>query len=393
MHTFYVIVASRSRATAEKLAGHLAQRPEFQVKLRIIANGHKDPLHGVKELPELLLMHYGPGNHELEYLAEHGVREQLPLIVCGPVDDPEAMRLAMRAGARDYLPENAPEADFVASVLRIQEETIRARTAGSGKLIVVANGKGGSGASFLATNLAHSLVVDGDHRVTLIDLDLQFGGLSRYLDITPKVGMLQAIDAADEIDEISAQAYTHEHASGLRLLAAPAKHLVLANNISIEKLETVLDAYLSINDYLVADSPSRLDPVTELFFERADKIVIVTQQSLPHVHDSARLLHLLTSEIGIQKKRITVVINRVSKNAPITIADIQKALRTKEVITIPNHYRIASESINSGIPVAEISKTAALSRGIRKLQIALTGPISQPSPGFLKRAMPNFLGG
>ena len=204
---------------------------------------------------------------------------------------------------------------------------------------------------------------------------------------------MQAIDAAAEIDEMSAQAYTHEHSSGLRLLAAPAKHLVLANNISIEKLETVLDAYLSINDYIVAESPARLDPVTELFFERADKIVIVTQQSLPHVHDSARLLHLLTSEIGIQKKNITVVVNRLSKNAVITIADIQKALRTKKLITIPNHYKIASESINSGIPVAEISKTAALSKGIRQLQVALADPISQPSPGFLKRAMPNFLGG
>ncbi len=393
MRTFYLIVASRSRPTAEKLAGHFAECPEFKVKLRIIANGHNDPLHGVKELPELLLMHYGSGNSELEYLAEHGVREQLPLIVCGPVDDPEAMRLAMRAGARDYLPENASDEDFVASVLRIQQETLRARSAGLGKLIVVANGKGGSGASFLATNLAHSLVVDGGHRVTLFDLDLQFGGLSRYLDITPKVGILKAIDAAAEIDEMSAQAYTHEHSSGLRLLAAPSKHLAMAHNISIEKLEAVLEAYLSINDYVVADSPARLDPVTELFFERADKIVLVVQQSLPHVHDSARLLHLLTSEVGIPKKHITVVINRFSKNAAIAIEDIQKALRTKALITIPNHYKIASESINSGIPVAEISKTATLSRGIRKLQATLADPKDKPDPGFLKRAMPNFLGG
>ncbi len=393
MRLFYVIVASRSRSIAEKLAERLAKCPDFKVKLKVIANGHNDPLHGVKELPELLLMHYGPGNVELEYLAEHGVREQLPLIVCGPVDDPEAMRLAMRAGARDFLPENASEADFIASVLRIQEETLRARSVGLGKLIVVANGKGGSGASFLATNLAHSLVIDGDNRVTLVDLDIQFGGLCRYLDISPKVGILQAIDASQEIDEMSAKAYTHEHSSGLRLLAAPAKHFASANNISIEKLEAVLEAYLSINDYVVADSPARVDPVTELFFERADKIVLITQQSLPHVHDCARLQHLLTNELGIPKKYITVVINRFSRSAAIETADIQKALRTKTLITIPNHYRIASESINSGIPVAEISKTAALSRGIRKLQSTLADPIDKPSPGFLKRAMPNFLGG
>ena len=62
------------------------------------------------------------------------------------------------------------------------------------------NGKGGSGASFLATNFAHSLVLNENARVTLVDLDLQFGGLYRYLDVTPKVGLLQALEAAHELD-------------------------------------------------------------------------------------------------------------------------------------------------------------------------------------------------
>jgi len=391
LRTFRIIVASRSGATADTLADRLIKHPQFQVTTRVIANGHADPLHGVSELPDLLFLHYGSGQSELLFLAEHGMRDQVPLLVCGPANNPEAMRLAMQAGARDYLPEDVSEEDLVASLARIQQEALRAQTAGSGKLIVFANGKGGSGASFLATNLAHSLVVDGGHRVTLVDLDLQFGGLCRYLDISPKVGILEALDAAHELDDVSAQAYTNEHSSGLRLLAAPCMRLALANEISLERLDALLDFYLASNDYVVADSPSRLDSLTEFFLERADRIILVVQQSLPHVYDAARLLHLLTSEINVPKERIGVVVNRFSKSAAVELGDIKKALRQDKLFTIPNQYKLASESINSGIPVADISKSAALTKSIRKLRVALSDPESSPSRNIFQRALPTFL--
>jgi pilus assembly protein CpaE len=390
LSTFHIIVASRSGSDAERLSGCLARNPNFHVEMRVISNGHTDPLYGVPVMPDLLLLHCGSGQSELQFLAEQGTRENLPLLVCGPENDPEVMRLGMRAGARDYLPENVSEADLVASLSRIQEEILRSGAAKSGKLIVVVNGKGGSGASFLATNLSHSLVVDGGHRVTLADLDFQFGGLHRYLDLTPKVGILEALDAAHDMDEASANSYTCEHSSGVRLLAVSAQHLALPSEIPVEKLDALLDVFLSYNDYVVADSPNRLDGLTEFFLERADRIILVVQQSLPHVHDAARMLQLLTSEMAIPEKRIGVIVNRFAKNAPVELADIKKALRQGKLITVPNQYQLASESINSGIPVAEISKSAALTKGIRSLQAELTNPAGKPSPNFLKRALPTF---
>jgi pilus assembly protein CpaE len=388
-----VIVASRSPVAVESLSACLSKHSDYRVKARVMSNGHDDPLYGVRELPDLLLMHYGPGTQELDYLAENGTREQLPLIVCGPANDPGAMRLAMRAGARDYLPDDTSESDLIASVARIHEEMSRTRSDGTAKLVVVVNGKGGSGASFLATNFAHSLVTGGDARVTLVDLDLQFGGLYRYLDMNPTVGILQAMESSHDLDEVSAKAYTCEHSSGLHLLAAPSKFLTLPNSVSIEKLESVMDAYLALNDIVVADAPSRLDMVTELWFSRADTIFLVTQQSLPHIQDAARQLMILTNEIGVPKKRIKVIVNRWTKNSEIQADDIRKALRVDELFTVPNSYKIANESINAGIPVADISRSAPLSKGIRKLKDIISDSDSKQDPGFLKRVMPNFLGG
>ena len=387
-----VLIASRSKVSVELLSESLSTQPEFVVTTKVLGNGHADPLHGVSETPDLLLLHHGPGHSELEFLAEPGQRNHLPLIVCGPGDNPESMRLAMQAGARDYLPETAPKSDLVTSLLRIREEYSRAGTSAVGKLIVVINGKGGSGSSFLATNLAHGFVADDGKQVTLFDLDIQLGGLCRYLDITPKIGILEALEVAKQMDDVSAEAYTCEHSSGLRLLAAPSKRLVLPSEIPVEELDALLNVFLSNNDYVVADSPNRLDAVTEFFLERADNIVLVVQQSLPHVQDAARMLQLMTSEIDISDSRIGVVVNRFSKNALIELGDIRKALRQDKLITIPNQFKLASESINSGVPIAEISKNAPLTRGIRNLQAAFDKQDSKkPTDNFLARALPSIL--
>ena len=386
-----VLIAGRSKFAVDNLSQSLSGRSEFVLTTRILGNGHVDPLHGVSETPDMLLLHHAPGQSELESLAGSGQANQLPLIVCGPGDNPESMRLAMQAGARDYLAETAPLSDLVASLLRLREETVRSGSSAIGRLMVVMNSKGGSGASFLATNLAHAFAVNDSAQVTLADLDIQFGGLCRYLDITPKMGILQALEVAKQLDDISAEAYTCEHSSGLRLLAAPSKRFVPPSEIPIDALDALLKVFLSNNDLVIADSPNRLDTFTEFFLDRADNIILVVQQSLPHVQDAARTIKLLTNEFAIPEARINVVVNRFSKNAPIDLGDIRKALRTDKLITIPNQYKLAAESINSGIPVAEISKNAPLTKGIRNLQAALDNKDSKPAGNFLARALPSIL--
>jgi pilus assembly protein CpaE len=386
-----ILIATRSKLAANHLNKSLANHRDFVVETRIMGNGHCDPLQDVSEIPDLLLLHDGPDQSELRYLLENGQRNQIPLIVCGPGDNPESMRLAMQAGARDYLPAAAPDSDLIASLLRVKEETLENRGSKAGKLIVMLNGKGGSGASFLATNLAHSFVVDGKKQATLVDLDIQFGGLCRYLDITPKVGILEALDVSTQLDDMSAEAYTCEHSSGLRLLAAPSKRLVLPSEISVAAIDALLDVFLACNDYVVADSPNRLDALTEYFLERADRIILVVQQSLPHVQDAARMLQMLTDEVGIGSSRVDVVVNRFSKNSQIELDDIQKALRQEKLITVPNQYKVAAESIDSGIPVADISRNAPLTRGIRNLRASIDNTETKPAENFLARALPNIL--
>ena len=84
-----ILIASHSKLAADHISWCLADHAEFRVSTRIIVNGHADPLHGVSETPDMLLLHYSPGHGQLEYLAANKQGDQLPLIVCGPSDDRE----------------------------------------------------------------------------------------------------------------------------------------------------------------------------------------------------------------------------------------------------------------------------------------------------------------
>jgi len=386
-----VMIVSRSRPTAESLSEKLVGSREYVVDIRVPTNGHSDPLYGLSEPPDILLLHAVNGHSELRFLAENGSRNAVPLIVCGPDNDTEAMRLAMQAGARDYLPEASPGSDLYASLGRIRDESSHARKSARGKLIVVTNGKGGSGASFVASNVAHSLVVDGKQNTLLVDLDLQFGGLCRYLDLEPEMGIIEALEAVSDMDEISAEAYTCTHHSGLKLLAAGSNRHTSPRSVSIERLESLLDVYLSLYDVVITDAPSHLDAVNELFFERADQVLVVVQQFLPNVQDASRLVSLLTKELGLPKNRVAVIVNRFAKNAAIELDDIQSALHIKRTFSIPNQFKLASEAINAGVPVAEVSKSAALARAFRQLQERLAQPDAVEATSLLSRAIPNFL--
>jgi pilus assembly protein CpaE len=282
-----------------------------------------------------------------------------------------------------------PTAELQKILQVLADELADSKRHATGSIQVFMNGKGGAGASFLATNVAHGLATAGQS-VALIDLDLQFAGLCRYLDLEPTRGLFEALDAVEDLDEVSAQAFTCEHHSGLRLLSAKCDRLRLNVDVSPERLAALLQAYRRFNDFVIVDVPRNIDLLNAAALEAADNITVVLQQSLPHLHDTARLLEVLRSEIGVDDSRLSVVVNRYVKDAVISTKDIEKALRVSSVTTIPNQYKLVAESIDSGIPLAETARNAAVARGLRTLQQQIGG-VAEEETGLLGRALPGFL--
>lgn len=388
-----ILVASRSESAADAVTAKLRHHGRFNVNTRVIVNGHTDPLHDVHPRPDLLLLHYVPGYGELEYLASLNANQRPRLLVFGPAGDANAMRLAMRCGASDYLPEPLAESDLLNSLDHVCEELAQ-KSGNFGKLVTLVNSKGGSGASFVAVNLACALARDESRRTTLVDLDLQFGGLARYLDLNPERGVAEALDSISEMDQAAAEAFVTLHASGLKLLAAPSERLIQPNLTAPEQTDLLLQVFLQGNDHVVADLPRHIDAFSTTVLERSDRILLVVQQSLAHINGAAKLLQVIVSELGLSRDLVEIVVNRFSKNSVIELDDVRKTLRVDSVHVIPNQYKLVSDSIDTGNPVMQSAKGSAVAKALRELAARVSGSDGDGPrrTGFLGRTLPNLLG-
>ncbi|MGQ0592859.1 MAG: AAA family ATPase [Gammaproteobacteria bacterium] len=361
-----ILISSRSRLQVEYIELMLKSEPGVEVRTRVVVNGHLDPLYGVDTPPDVLILDLSQfWETELREVMAHPERPQL--IVIGPAEDnARVIRMAMQAGARDYFTHPVERAEILASVQRMAEElgAKAQRQKGKGRLTAVINAKGGSGASFLACNVAHCMASHLHMRTALLDMDLQFGTLPLYLDLTPRDGVVAALANADHIDTVALEGYMLKHPSGLRLLASMSEELALPWEIPEDRLDRLLGQVVGDFEHVVVDLPRQIDPVTHRLMERAENLLIVMQQGITHLRDAKRMVRVATRDLAIPNDRIHLVVNRHDKNGPIGSAEIQAALKPGSLVEIPNDYRRVSEAINLGLPLCEGAKGAAVTKAI-----------------------------
>ncbi|MBS7601201.1 AAA family ATPase [Pseudomonas sp. RC2C2] len=365
--------------------------PNLNVNTRLVSNGHTDPLYGLEQMPDLLLLRVSHlWREELAALLQHPLKERPPLLVCGPLDEREGMRMAMQAGARDFLPEPVAADDLQAAINRMLLE-VHAEQGTGGKLVAVMNAKGGSGATMLACNLAHQLSIRGG-RTLLLDLDLQFGTVAHCLDVQPTHSHMEVLKQVDELDSIALRGFCSHFSPTLHVLSGRTGELCLSQDVRLEQLESLLRLARSTYDWVVVDLPRQIDHLTGVTLEQADRIYIVMQQSLSHLKDGTRLTRILRDDLGVQGNRLQVVVNRYNKTSPVSLKDITEALRCTDVQKLPNDYSVVSESQNSGVPLEVHAPRAAVTLAMRELNQNLIGVVASER-GLFKRTFSRLFGG
>lgn len=372
---FSVLVASRSVEAITGIKESLIPLPAgIGLTSRVITNGHSDPLFGLDKLPDLLIFRVGESwQAELEALSERPVTSRVPVLLVSSEQPSELMRMAMHAGARDLFPEPLEGGELLRTVELLYRESVDQHEALKARLTVVMNAKGGSGASLIATNLAQLLALRRDRSVVLVDLDLQFGSLSHYLDLNPRRGIKQALENVDELDNVALSGYLASHVSGLKVMSSESDRLLLNEEVSSEQLLQLFKLLSQDHQHLVVDLPRQIDLTTTTILEQADQIVLVLQQGISHVRDAARLIDVLRQDLDIPDHRILVVLNRYDKSCPITLAEVAQALKHQPILTVPNDFRHVSESLNNGMPLQQLARRAPITKALNGLSDAVAG--------------------
>ncbi|WP_342245867.1 AAA family ATPase [Pseudomonas sp. OTU5201] len=378
-----LLISSRDAAALRHLQGCCQRIPGLLVNTRLVTNGHTDPLYGLEQMPDFLLLRVSHlWREELAALLQRPAQERPPLLVCGPLNEREGMRLAMQAGARDFLPEPVAEEELVAALGRMLTEA-RTNSGTGGKVVAVINAKGGSGATLLACNLAQQLSV-ASKGTLLLDMDLQFGSVAHYLDVQTAHSHLDVLQQVDELDSVALRGFCSHFSPSLHVLGGRSSELCLSQDVRLEQLDTLLGLARSTYDWVVVDLPRQIDHITGVTLEQADRVYVVVQQSLSHLKDANRLVRILRDDLGVQGNRLQVVVNRYNKTAPVTLKDIAETLRCSDLQKLPNDYAVVSESQNTGVPLALHSPRSPVALAMRELSQELLGT-EAARQGLLKR--------
>jgi pilus assembly protein CpaE len=391
-----VVIVDDIAETRENIRKLLQFEPDVEVAG--VARTGREAIDISKDLkPDVLLMDINMPDMD-GIAATEIIRKTIPytqIVILSIQNDPNYMRKAMLAGARDFLTK-PPTIDELTSAIRraganAREERMKApqvsatqsaRNAGTplmgsmggGKIISVYSPKGGSGCTTLATNLAISLNNE-DTTVVIVDADLQFGDVAVFLNEQGKYSILDLTPRADELDPEIVNSITIRHSqSGIRILAAPMKP-EQSDQVSAEQFSKVLNYLRNMYSYVIVDTASALQNITASVINNSDLLILLTTQDIPSIKNS-RLFLDETDALGFDRQHIIFVMNKFDKRIGITPEKVSENLKQEIAAVIPFEERVIV-SVNRGIPFLLGDKSRPLSRSILSLTEVVRQRVSE----------------
>jgi pilus assembly protein CpaE len=300
------------------------------------------------------------------------------VIMMSVQNDPDYLRRAMLAGAKNFLPKpvsmdelyntirtvHARNRALVKNINPIDPSTITTSSqttrSGSdkdgnraGHVVVVYSPQGGAGCTTIATNLASGVMKEGI-RALLVDADLQFGDVGVFLNMQAQSTI---IDLASNVDDLDTELFDNivmTHDTGLKVLMGPARpemaEVIQSNPAAVAR---IIDQVRSQYDFIVVDTSNHLDETLVSLFDIASKIVLVTTPTLVGVKNVRFVLDLF-DQLEYPADKVMLVLNRVPSDKNLQ----------KFTIAADRIEKFLRRSIDVQIPADEFTTLSALYKGV-----------------------------
>lgn len=371
-----LIAASLDRQTY--LTTWLESLGGFELRAQVRPDGPGWPRHIALEGVDMLVLD-SPVDAQQQDLAvlSEWVRRQPSLGVMQLTDDndPSFLLQAMRAGVREVLGLHPEKSDLMEAMHRLQRHVLsfqaqaseaRAQTRTPGRVAAFMPCKGGSGATFIATNVAYLLAQTYQQDTVLVDLDLQLADASYYLSNDEhRNNLLDLTRHLERLDPHLFQSSLHPIIPHLFLLAAPDV-AELHVDITPAQIERVLQLARREDSTVLLDLPPRLDTVTLQAMDMVDELFLLMDNTVPQVRDAKRLLTMLRAQ-GFGDDKLRLVLNKRHPGSDITPEHIETTLGLKIAHTLPADAVTALQAINQGVPLMSLNAGSPLVQALHEL--------------------------
>ncbi len=244
--------------------------------------------------------------------------------------------------------------------------------------VIIANHglAGGTGTTTLAVNLAWELATvskDKAPSVCLLDLDLQFGSTSTFLDLPRRDAVFELLQDTESMDSESFGQALQKYDDKLSVLTAPPDMLPL-DLVSPEDIERLLDVASHHFDFVVVDMPNTLVQWTETVLNKAHVYFATMEIDMRSAQNALRMKRALQAE-DLPFEKLRYVLNRAPKFTDLSgksrVKRMAESLDVFIDVLLPDGGRTVMQSSDHGQPLAQLAAKNPLRKEIAKLAKSL----------------------
>ncbi|MCA0870913.1 AAA family ATPase [Seohaeicola saemankumensis] len=322
-----------------------------------------------------------------EIIAQAKARDVAVILIAEDVT-PAALHQLLRKGADEFVPYPLPEQELQSAIERIKQPAqvpqqnvhnttqLNAGASKEGALIVTHGLAGGSGSTTLAVNLAWELAnVAGDQSpsVCLIDLDLQAGSVSTYLDLPRREVVFEMLSDMESVDDdIFGQALL-SFEDKLQVLTAPAE-LIPLDLLAPEDVQRLIEMARSHFDYVVVDMPKTVTQWYETVLQAAHVYFALIELDMRSAQNALRLKRALQSE-DLPFNKLRFALNRAPKFTDLSgksrVKRMGESLGISIDLQLPDGGKQIVQACDHGLPLASSAGKNPLRKEIAKLAQSL----------------------
>lgn len=313
--------------------------------------------------------------------ASEAITSLLPetaVVIISIQGEPEYLRKAMAAGARDYLVKPFTSSDLAETIRRVartQKQQIlqlkspapKAASPTTGparRMLVVFSSKGGVGKTTLACNLAVSLAQEAGEKVVLVDLNLQGGDVALMLNLIPRGTIADLVQEEDHGEISVVDSYLYPHLAGLKVLPAPLKP-EQGELVTVKDAEAILKILKDNYTYVVVDTAPGFNDLNLSALEMADDILLIVTPDLPALKHARTDLEVL-ERLNLASK-VKTILNKSTLDNGIPLQEVNKSLGVTPLAILPHAEKMVMSSINRGHPFVLTQHGRALTQGLKEL--------------------------
>lgn len=302
-----------------------------------------------------------------ELFAFRSKHRNTPLVVVSEELPDDMLRLLFRLNGNDWLKKPLERRSLIDMI------STHAPTEGASESRVhaVVSAVGGAGASVIASSLAYVLAQptkNSTPRVDLFDMDFSSGSLGYYLNLVNDYDLKPIMANPSRVDLEFIDLVRKRHPGGFSLLSFKQPSVLLTPK-GAELVLRMLDVAAFESDHTVLDIPYYNTPWKEDVLGSANSVCIVTEMTIPALHEAKDLFLNLVRQRGTSDQ-IFIVVNKYRTklfSLGVRRQQIDKIFKDVRAQIITDDWDTLNEAVNRGVLPFEVNARSRFCGSVSKL--------------------------